>query len=154
MSNNESHTTLRNILTLSVEGFGLLSPSGKRTLIVYSTSLALIGLLDALGVGFLAYAVSSTSTLSLEINDDFLLIFFASIFLFLSRSILATWISYSGLKSMAKEEVAIGQTSFDIRLPKSTYCYNIHSSLRYPQIFNFNIRSREKKSRDKDTDIQ
>jgi ATP-binding cassette subfamily C protein len=109
----KSKSRFQEIITLSVDGFQLLSASGKRTIVLYTISLSVIGLLDALGLGLLAHALSSAAKSPLEMEQGFVHLLLVVIFLFISRSLLAVWISYLGLNSMAREEVFIGQLAFE-----------------------------------------
>jgi ATP-binding cassette subfamily C protein len=109
----KSKSGFQEIIMLSVDGFHLLSASGKRTIVLYTISLSLIGLLDALGLGLLAHALSSAAKSPLEMEQGFVHLLLVVIFLFISRSLLAVWISYLGLNSMAREEVLIGQLAFE-----------------------------------------
>ena len=110
------------ILALSIDGFQMLSAPGKRAILIYSISLSVIGLLDALGLGLLAHGLSNSTKSSLEMERGFVLILLVVIFLFISRSLLAVWISYMGLNSMAREEVLIGQIAFE-NLMKSSWLH-------------------------------
>ena len=99
-------------LGLSIKGFKLLSHSGKKTLVVYSISLSVIGLLDGIGLGLLAHALSMASESNFFGSDKLVSLLLLVVVLFIVKSILALWITNICLQSMALEEVAIGQRSF------------------------------------------
>ena len=111
--NSESQSGIKSLLSLSIKGFKLLTRSGQKTLIGYSISLSLIGLLDVTALGVLARAFSTTSKSSITVTNAFIASIIVVVFLFIIRSILAVLISYLCLKSMAKQEVLIGQNRFN-----------------------------------------
>jgi ABC-type multidrug transport system fused ATPase/permease subunit len=110
--NSDLQTGLIALLSLSKKGFKLLTTSGQRTIIGYSIALSLIGLLDVTALGVLAQAFSTTSKSTITVTNAFIVAIIVVVFLFILRSFLAVLISYLCLKSMAKEEVFVGQTRF------------------------------------------
>ena len=111
--NGDSQSGIKSLLSLSIKGFKLLTRSGQKTLIGYSISLSLIGLLDVTALGVLARAFSTTSKSSITVTNAFIASIIVVVFLFVIRSILAVLISYLCLKSLAKQEVLIGQNRFN-----------------------------------------
>jgi ATP-binding cassette, subfamily B, bacterial PglK len=101
------------LLSLSKKGFKLLTPSGQKTIIGYPIALSLIGLLDLTALWVLARAIPSTLDSTINVTNKFIATIIVAVFLFMLRSLLALLISYVFIKSMAKEEVSIGQTRFD-----------------------------------------
>jgi ATP-binding cassette subfamily C protein len=89
-----------------------LSHSGKKTLIVYSISLSVIGLLDGVGLGLLAHALSIASESNFFVGDKLVFLLLLVVVLFIVKSVLALWITNISLQSLALEEVAVGQRSF------------------------------------------
>jgi len=110
---NELSINLRSLLSLSRDGFRLLTKSGQKTIIGYSVSLSTIGLLDVTALGVLARAFSTTSQSSITVTRTFIISIMIVVLLFILRSFLAVLISYKCLKSLAIEEVAIGQKAFN-----------------------------------------
>jgi ATP-binding cassette subfamily C protein len=105
-------SSIKAILGLSKNGFRLLSQSGKKTLVFYSISLSVIGILDGIGLGLLAHALSIASESNFFGSDKLVLLLFLVVVLFIVKSILALWITNICLQSLALEEVAVGQRSF------------------------------------------
>ena len=112
MSKNRFVTDLKSVVCLSKDGFQLLSPSGQKTITIYALSLSIIGLIDALGLGILARALSDSNEVTIVMTDEFVFSLISVVALFSLRSFLAVWISYAGLRALAIEEVNIGQKSF------------------------------------------
>ncbi len=104
---------LYEICKLSLRGFRLLSRPGKIVLSCYSISLALIGILDAAGLALLAHALSEVSESKLGLNNDLLVTLLIVVSLFIFKSILAIYISFLGLKLLAREEVMLGQMALN-----------------------------------------
>lgn len=91
----------------------MLSRPGKIVLSCYSISLALISIFDAVGLAFLAHALSEASESTLGLNNDLLVTLLIVASLFISKSILAIYISFLGLKLLAREEVMLGQMALN-----------------------------------------
>ena len=111
-ANNGFLSGLKLIFQLSADGFSLLSSNGRRSISVYAISLSIVGLLDALGLGLLARVLSTSTNTTITASNDFVTTLFIVVVLFSIRSLLAVSISFYGLRSMAKEEVDIGQKAF------------------------------------------
>ena len=110
---DDSQSGLRAIASLSLDGFRMLSRRGKNAILGYSIFLSIIGLLDALALGLLARSFSSSSGTVVSVTNEFVFTIFIVVFLFILRSLLAILISFSSLKSLAREEVILGQNAFN-----------------------------------------
>jgi ABC-type multidrug transport system fused ATPase/permease subunit len=102
---------MRDIWTLFKQGWQAITPKGRQVLRTYGLGLTVLSFIDALALYVLSKSLLSgkTSTISLEGFGQSLALV---IMLFLARSVLATAISFWGVKHFAKQEVYLGAQGF------------------------------------------
>lgn|GEM_PF-1170609 len=102
---------MRNIISLVKESFKRLTPDGRKTLTIYTSSLVVVSGLDAVALLILAkFFQTSASSSALQSSTYFSV--GLVIFLFLSKSLLSTGVSYVAIRKFAEQEVFIGQENY------------------------------------------
>jgi ABC-type multidrug transport system fused ATPase/permease subunit len=103
---------MRDIASLSRQGFNQLTQRGRIVLVAYLMALILLASLDGLALFLVSklFAANSTSQeLEIPTNSNILMLL-VIILLFVSRSLLSGVSAWLSLNELAKQEVYIGQT--------------------------------------------
>ena len=105
---------MRNVWKVIGECWPRISRRGRFVLKIYSLSLVLISILDGLSLMLFSELIKSSGDVTLSIaSSHSVQTAIMCILLFLTRSLLATLITWFGFMYFAKEEVNIGQENFE-----------------------------------------
>ena len=100
---------MRRIKLIAKEGFARLSPRGRRVIALYAFCLSAVSLMDGAGLFLLGTLMKSDDPEALSKLSSQSLGLLAVILLFVSRSLIATMITWVGLREFAEQEVFVGQ---------------------------------------------
>lgn len=104
---------MKDIIRTSSAGFNLLSPSGRRSLVVHGVVLVVLTGLDGLGLAMVSSVVSRVSLEDQQMDlSDSTGMLAVVIVLFITRSLLSTLVSWRTITRLSNEEVLIGQNNF------------------------------------------
>jgi ABC-type multidrug transport system fused ATPase/permease subunit len=100
------------IWKLFKQGWRAITAKGRQVLWIYGVGLTLLSFIDAYALYLLSKTVLANDSSNINV-DDLGQTLALVIFLFLSRSLLATGISYWGVRHFADQEVQLGSDSFN-----------------------------------------
>ena len=102
------------LISITQRGLSRLSSHGRRVLILYATSLSLVAMIDGAALYLLGYILKSDESASMADWSSQKVGFLLVIVLFISRSLIATGITWIGLQAFADQEVVVGQQNLKI----------------------------------------
>ena len=105
---------MKTIISITQRGLALLNRRGRRVLVLYASSLSFVSLIDGAALYLLGNILKSEKSMTLADWGSQKIGFFVVIMLFIARSLIATGITWIGLKAFAEQEVIVGQQNIEI----------------------------------------
>ena len=104
---------MKRVKLIAKQGFARLNPRGRRVIALYALCLSAVSLIDGAGLYLLGTIMKSDDTQALTQLGNQSIGLLTVILLFVSRSVIATAITWIGLREFAEQEVFVGQLNLN-----------------------------------------